>query len=285
MKPETTLRRVDRWAQESCHAKPLECAKRRLPTLATFVIAVASTVVMALAGCASPGNIASQAKPITAVQAGLTGDPSSAPLAADWWVGFGDPTLSSLIERAVADSPNLRASQARIERAAASVASATAAEQPQVNGTLEVARQKFTENGLYPPPLAGSIRNTGTLQAAASWDLDLFGRNRAALDAAIGTERAAEADRQAARVLLSSNVARSYLQLARLVEQREIAVRSLAERDEFLRLIRQRVQAGIDTTVELRQGEGALPETRQQLEAIDEHIGLARHSRDRKSGV
>ncbi len=54
--------------------------------------------------------------------------------------------------------------------------------------------------------------------------------------------------------------------------------RSLAQRDELLGLIRQRVQAGIDTAVELRQGEALLPETRQQLEALDEQIGLARHA-------
>jgi outer membrane protein TolC len=128
-------------------------------------------------------------------------------------------------------------------------------------------RQRFSANGLYPPPIAGSTQDTATLQASGSWDLDLFGRNRAVLDAAIGVERAAAADRDAARVLLSSNVARTYLQLARLVEQREVASRSLAQRDELLGLIRQRVQAGIDTAVELRQGEALLPETRQLLEA------------------
>ena len=64
---------------------------------------------------------------------------------------------------------------------------ARAAQGPQVNGSLDVQRQRFTANGLYPPPLAGSLQNTGTLQAAGSWELDLFGRNRAALEAAIGT--------------------------------------------------------------------------------------------------
>ena len=61
--------------------------------------------------------------------------------------------------------------------------------------------------------------------------------------------------------MLSSNVACTYLQLARLVEQREVAQRALAQRDELLGLIRQRVQSGIDTAVELRQGEAFLPET------------------------
>ena len=180
--------------------------------------------------------------------------------------------MTALIERSLADSPTLKAAQARLARAGANVGAADAARGPQVNGSFDATRQRFSANGLYPPPIAGSTQDTATLQASGSWDLDLFGRNRAVLDAAIGVERAAAADRDAARVLLSSNVARTYLQLARLVEQREVASRSLAQRDELLGLIRQRVQAGIDTAVELRQGEALLPETRQLLEALDEQI-------------
>ncbi|MEO7338041.1 MAG: efflux transporter outer membrane subunit, partial [Caldimonas sp.] len=258
--------------------RPLECAKRRLPTLAAFVIAVASTIVMMLAGCASPGQIASNAEMVAPAKVGAAGEGAPLALVADWWVALDDPTLTSLIERALADNPTLKTTQARLARASANVNAADAARRPQVNGSLDVTRQRFSANGLYPPPLAGSTQDTGTLQASGSWDLDLFGRNRAALDAAIGAERAAASDRDAARVLLSSNVARAYLQLARSIAQREIASRSLAQRDEFLGLIRQRVGAGLDTNVELRQGEAALPETRQQLEALDEQAILARNT-------
>ena len=257
---------------------PLACAKQRLPTIAALVIALASTVVMTLAGCASPGDIASHATPLAPSRVGLAGDAAVPALAPDWWAAFADPALNALIEKALADNPNLKVSAARVERAAAGVAATRANEGPQVNGSLEATRQRFTENGLYPPPIAGSIRTSSTLQLAGSWDLDLFGRNRAALDAAIGAQRAAEADRQAARVLISSNVARTYVQLARLFEQRAVATRALAQRDESLGLIRQRVGAGIDTNVELRQGEGTLPETRQQIEALDEQIAITRHA-------
>ena len=77
---------------------------------------------------------------------------------------------------------------------------------------------------------------------------------------------------------MSSQVARSYVQLARLLAQREVAARTLAQRQELLSLIRQRVQAGLDTVVELKQGEGALPDARQQLEAIDEQVMVTRHA-------
>jgi NodT family efflux transporter outer membrane factor (OMF) lipoprotein len=253
-------------------------AAQSLPTLTVFVVALASSLVLTLAGCASTEGIApSAAKSLSPAALGLS-DSAAAPVAADWWQGFGDTTLSGLVDRALAGNPSLKAAQARLVRSQAAVDSAHAAQGLQLNGSLDLTRQRYTANGAVPPPLAGSYRDSGTLQATASWEIDFFGRNRAALDAAIGTQRAAEADAQAARVLLASNVARSYVQLARLVEQRDVVQRALAQRDEILSLIKQRVQAGLDTNVELRQGEGALPETRAQLEALDEQITLTRHA-------
>jgi len=250
---------------------------RALPVITALVVALASTLVLTLAGCASTAGIAPAAKTLSPAALGV-GDAPADPIAAEWWQGFGDSTLSDLITRALDGNPSLKAAQARLLRSQASVDAAHASQGLQVNGSLDATRQHFTANGMIPPPLAGTMRDTATLQAGVSWEIDFFGRNRAALAAAVGTQRAAEAETQAARVMLASNVARSYVQLARLVEQRSVAQRSLAQRDEILSLIRQRVQAGLDTKVELRQGEGALPETRAQLEALDEQISLTRHA-------
>src|SRR5678815_3225758 len=70
----------------------------------------------------------------------------------------------------------------------------------------------------------------------------------------------------------------TYVQLARAVEQREVLQRALAQREEMFSLTRQRVSAGLDTAVELRQSEGLRPETRQQIEAVEEQIALTRHA-------
>ena len=247
-------------------------------TMTTVIVALASVVVLALAGCANPRGIDSTAT--LAAPSALGAEPAGVvvPVPADWWRGFDDPVLADLIERATAGSPTLRVAAARAARAAANVDAAHAAEGPQLNGALDLTWQRFTENGLYPPPLAGSKQTTATAQLNGSWELDLFGRNRAQLDAAIGAERAARADADAARVLLAVNVARTYVQLARAVEQREVLQRALAQREEMFSLTRQRVSAGLDTAVELRQSEGLRPETRQQIEAADEQIALARHA-------
>jgi NodT family efflux transporter outer membrane factor (OMF) lipoprotein len=73
-------------------------------------------------------------------------------------------------------------------------------------------------------------------------------------------------------------VAQTYVQLARLVAQREVARQSLAQRDALLALTRERVGAGLDSQVELRQSEGALPDARVQIEQLSEQIALTRHA-------
>ena len=279
MKPDQLALQID--TADEARDSHASCVSSALPLLTTLALALASSIVLTLAGCASSAGIAPTAR--VQAPAGIPADAAISPdiapaLAADWWRAFGDGVLNDLIARALADNPGLKVAQARLARADAAAAGAQANAGPQVNGALDVTRQRFSATSIYPPPLGGSVRTLGSAQLAASWEIDFFGRHRAAIEAAVGSQRAARADADAARVLLASNVARGYVQLARLVAQRDVAQRSLKQRDDVLALIRQRVQGGLDTTVEQRQGEGALPESRQQIEAIDEQITLTRHA-------
>jgi NodT family efflux transporter outer membrane factor (OMF) lipoprotein len=240
----------------------------------------ALTAALALAGCANFSGIQPQSSLRSAESAGLATD-STGPAfrAADnWWRQFGDEQLDSLVAQALEGNPSLRIAQARLARAQALTEGARANTMPQVNGSASTTRQRFTEHGLYPPPIAGSQVTTADLGLQGSWELDFFGKNQAALEAALGAARAAEADAQAARVLLTTNVARAYLQLARTNDQLAVAQRTLAQRQESLNLVGERVRAGLDTNLELRQSEGALPETRQQIEALREQATLAQHA-------
>lgn len=238
----------------------------------------AAALAAALAGCANMSGIETTAKLREAPSFGLAGEAKADAVSAEWWREFGDPQLDALIAQALAGNPNLKVAQARLARAQAVTEVAGAATLPQVNGGLDVTRQKYTRNGAVPAPLAGAIRDSGTLQLSASWELDFFGKYQAALDAALGSVQAAKADEAAARVLLASNVARGYFQVARVDAQLEVARRSLAQREEQLRLVRDRVDAGLDTRLELRQSEGGLPDARQQIEALEEQGALARNA-------
>jgi NodT family efflux transporter outer membrane factor (OMF) lipoprotein len=247
---------------------------------------VALAAALALAGCASFSGIAPQAAlrspESVGLDAGQTGPAFHA--ADDWWHAFGDPQLDALMTQALQGNPSLKIAQARLARAQAMSEAARANTLPQVNGSASVTRQRFTENGLYPPPIAGSQVTTGDLGLQGSWELDFFGKNAAALQASLGAARAAEADAQAARVLLTTNVARAYLQLAHVNDLLAVAQRTLAQRQESLKLVSDRVKAGLDTNLELRQSEGSLPETRQQIEALREQATIAQHALAALSG-
>jgi len=257
-------------------------ARSALPTLTAVAVALASSVLLVLGGCADSAGIKPVAQPIAPATLGLAGpddQPTTGPkFAADWWTGFGDKTLDGLVDDALTGSPNLKTAQARIELARSTVAGAQSADGFHLSGQGSISRQHLSGNGFYPLPLGGSTFTVVTGELDASYEFDFFGRNRAAIEAAIGFQRAADADLQAARLELSSSVARAYVQLGRLFAQRGVAERSLAQRDETLALIQQRVSSGLDTNVDLREGQGALPESRQQIESLDEQIALGRHA-------
>ncbi|MBX3586822.1 MAG: efflux transporter outer membrane subunit [Ramlibacter sp.] len=240
----------------------------------------ASALVLALGltACANFSGIQSQAQLRDAASVGLASGATAPAVGAEWWREFGDPQLDALVAQALQDSPSLKLAQARLARAQAVTEVANAATRPQLGAGVDLTHQRYTENGPVPPPLAGSVRDSGTTQLSASWELDFFGKNRAALDAALGVARAAEADAQAARVLLASNVARTWFQLARLNDQLAVAQRTLDQREQTLGLVRDRVNAGLDTRLELRQAEGGLPEARQQIEALREQATLAQNA-------
>ncbi|MGQ0599952.1 efflux transporter outer membrane subunit [Aquabacterium sp.] len=195
-----------------------------------------------------------------------------------WWEGYGDPQLNALMKQALSGNPTVQVAQARLRRVEAMEAASRGADKPQIQASAGVDRQHFSKHGFYPPPLAGASVTSGTLQLQGKWELDLFGRQRAEIEALVGQKRAAQADVQAARMVLSWNVARAYLELGRAQFQREVSERTLAQREEMLGLIRQRVQAGLDTNVELKQGEGALPDARTQIEAWDDELTRMRHA-------
>lgn len=236
--------------------------------------------VLVLTACASSAGIAPSTPAIEPTELGLSDATvaSASQVNEQWWAAWGDAQLSDLMTHALKLHPTLQVAQARLARAGAAVMGEEAGSGPKLGLNADATRQHFSANSIYPAPLGGSTRTLANAQLAGSWEIDFFGRHGAALEAAVGTQRAAEADLAAARNLLTSQIAQSYVQLGRLLAQKSVAERALKQREQMLALIRQRVDAGLDTQVELRQGEGALPEARLQIEQIGEQVALARHA-------
>lgn len=244
-------------------------------------LALAGALLVWQGGCAAPADIAptrtwmaapaaSASVAVSAVDTGWPGE--------RWWRAHGDAALDDLVERALASQPSLKIAQARWRQASAALDSVAAAQSPQLTASADLTDQRFTQNGMVPPPLAGSVRWNNNLQLGGSWDLDLWGRQRAALASAIGQQRAVQADLQAAHVLLAAQVASGYVQLARLLDLQRLAAEAVRQREQIVALVRQRIGAGLDTTLDLRQAEGLLAQARVEQQANDEAASRARHA-------
>ncbi|MBV8605293.1 MAG: efflux transporter outer membrane subunit [Pelomonas sp.] len=229
-----------------------------------------------LVACAPIPKLADPAKPLAAEQVGLHAGTSSE-FAADWWTAYHDEQLDALEQRALAQSPSLAAARARIARAAALVENAGAAAKPDVGLETDITRERLTETSIYPPPLGGSVLTMANLQVGVSYDWDFFGRHAAELDSALGQQRAAQADAAAARLMLSSQVAHAYFELARTVEQQHLLEEQTKLRGQAFDLVRQRVDAGLDNQQDRRSAEAPLPELHRQQVQLAAQADQLRH--------
>ena len=233
-------------------------------------------------GCADMSGLGTQASPRdqSALASGqsLSGTPLSPPAwpKSDWWKQFSDPRLDQLIEEALAGSPTLRIADARVRKADSVAQSLNAALYPHIDGNASITRQRFPEHGLFPPPIAGSTLTQPQLQASLSYEVDFWGKNRAAYESAIGQARAAEVDAFAARLALSVNVAQAYVQLGRAYLTRHRRAVPHGARALYA-LTLERFNNGFDTRLAVKQAEGALPASREQIAALEETIGLVRN--------
>jgi multidrug efflux system outer membrane protein len=165
--------------------------------------------------------------------------------AADWWKQFSDAQLDTLIEQALANSPSMSIAQARIKQATAISAATAAAGGANLAANAEISRQLYSENFIYPPPLAGSFDTSGLLHLDFSYDFDFWGHNRSALEAALGQRAAAQADASASAASLSAAVAKAYFQWQALNARVALIQAIESDRNTLVRLEAQRVKAGI----------------------------------------
>lgn len=196
-----------------------------------------------------------------------------------WWQTYADPQLDRLIEEALASAPDLAAAAARVRVAEGYAQQAGAALYPAIEASGEASLVKQSKNNGIPARLVPDGWNdTGRIGIGLSFDPDLWGRNRAALAAATSDVEAARYEFAEARLLLTTNIAAAYADLARLHAIRDTIAASLKIRGDTVKLVASRVDSGLDTRAELKQAESRVPATRAELAATDEAIALTRNA-------
>jgi NodT family efflux transporter outer membrane factor (OMF) lipoprotein len=168
-----------------------------------------------------------------------------------WWQLFNDPLLTQLQSRAQARNLDLQMAADRIDQSRAQLGITASQLLPSVGANASYAREALSEHGKFAAlgaPTAPS--NFWQLGFDASWEIDLWGRARRARESAAATLEATVYDREAARIALSAEVARTYLQLRGTQAQLDIAQQNRAIAERTLGLAESRERNGVATRFE-----------------------------------
>ena len=249
---------------------PLEPPAHPLPRNRLAPLAL----VALLSACAAT-TPSSPVLPQTPIPAEWSSAAPYAPAKADtaslaaWWQSFNDPQLTALVTRALQANTDIRTAQAALLQARALRDVSAAGLGPRVDTSASAQRSKSGGGQ------AGNLFQAGF---DASWEPDVFGGNRSALNASDADALAATASLGNVQISLAAETAINYLQLRGLQAQRLIAQGSVAAQRETLQLTRWRAQAGLASSLDVEQGIAASEQTAAQIPSLDTGIAQAASS-------
>jgi NodT family efflux transporter outer membrane factor (OMF) lipoprotein len=192
---------------------------------------------------------------------------SAAPAAAAWWQSLNDPELDKLIETALVNSPDIRAAQARLRQSRAGLREQQRNELPKSSGSAAYLHAHLPSSSI-------NIGSVGLYDVGfdATWEVDLFGGTRRAIEAAAAEASAVEADLADTHVQLSAEIAQAYVDL-RDQQQRIALVRESAELEEqILTLTQQRRTQGVASDLDVERIRTQVENTRGTLIPLDAQI-------------
>lgn len=234
-----------------------------------------------LAGCVSTPDTGP--RPVTVAAESLESRASFADAAGEWpaegwWQAMGDAQLTALIDEGLAGSPDVAIAAARVRAADALAQQAGAALGPRVGVEGSAGGVQQSKNmGIPPQFVPDGIQDTGRLAATFGFDLDLWGRNRAALAAATSEAEAARVDAAQARLMLTTGIAAAYADLAGQFAALDVAQDAVRVRDASAALSAERARAGIENLSARRQAESRAAAARGDVVALEEAISLTRN--------
>jgi multidrug efflux system outer membrane protein len=256
-----------------------------------------TAMALALAGCSVGPDYKEPALAVPAAwteaqQKGVDTRPAEL---ARWWAAFEDPTLDSLVDRAVRSNLDLRVAEARIREARASRAVVASGAWPTVDTSGSYTRSRSSENAFNIPSQGGgtgggasgiklerSLFNAGF---DANWEIDVFGGVRRSVEAADAIIEATEYSRRDILVSLLGDVARNYIDLRGAQRRLAVARANLKTQQDSLDLTRVRFDAGLASDLDVARAEAQLNTTASQVPTLESLMKQAAYSLDLLLGL
>ena len=243
---------------------------RRMASLRPAGLAIAVSVALAACSSAPPAR---HFEPVLAT--GFTNAPASAKAeepVSQFWRGFNDPLLDSLVERALSANTDVRSAAASLREARALNRFADANLLPSIGVNAGAAR-------IRGPNDVGVVSTNNNYSAGleVSWEADLFGRLGDARRAAEANVLVGAAGVRAAQVSVAAEVARNYFDLRGLQEQLRVAVSSLETQNEALKLVDARLDVGRGTALDSERARALVKSTAANIPALESALIRTRY--------
>ena len=252
--------------------------RRMLAGLPALWPALLPALLAALAGCTTVGP--DHQAPVPAldpafIAAGSTSAPDTGPVPEDiarFWQGFNDARLTSLVDRALTANHDLRIARARLQEARAGLDEADAAQRPGIG--LEANAGRSVAPITQQPGASRSNRTGNSFDAGflAAWEIDLFGGNRRASEAAAALTDASAASLHAIQTSVVAEVVRNDLVLRGLQARLKFTEDSLLNQRASLRISRARADVGRGTALDLAQARSLVAATEAALPVFQNTI-------------
>ena len=186
-----------------------------------------------------------------------------------WWRLYNDASLNALVEEGIAGNADLAVAAARIDEARAVLAEIQGGFYPTLDARAGASRQRVSQRTATAFPGIPTQYSDYRATLNLSYEIDLFGRLRASAEAARQELAASEASRDAVRLALAAQIAKSYFALRSLDEQVDLTRKTVQLREEALALQRRRFEGGLISEFELRQLEAETAAVRAQLPPLE----------------
>jgi len=194
-----------------------------------------------------------------------------------WWEAFETPTLNRLIAAALADNPNFKAAAARLRQSQAMVDAQAAELYPTVDANVSFSAERFSANSTQVKLAGENFRQLLINPLVLRYHLDFWGRDQAALEAAVGRSLAVATELADAKLLLASAVAGRYFDLVAASEKRAIAKKIVTDRKALLTLQQVRLATGLVTAAPVLQAKMALNAARQTEAGVRAEVDLQKN--------
>ena len=200
---------------------------------------------------------------------------TSMTMGADWWRLYDDPILNDLVATAISENLDVVAAVARIEEFDADLREANAALFPEID--LGGAAARSRSSGAVASPSSTRLSNDLRVALSTSFEIDFWGRLRRLLESARAQVLATHYAKDVVTLSLAGLTTQTYFSLRSLDAQITATTETLTTREEYLLLVRRRVDGGLASGLDLAQALGARSDAAAQLKDLVRQRALAEH--------